>query len=262
MFRRLAALAVVALVMASCSSGGGSTVPTTAPPVIETTSTSQLPTTPVVARILSPERGTVQGSAGKGMVVVLTFTARDPSVLQATYRAPGATTKSGHNPAFPGLVVTLSTSGTAVGGPSANLANLFQIVSPSLQLDGSLQVTAVWTSTSADFGSDVDASLVAFVVSGTAPDTVPETQANLDVISNPAEVTFRMSPLTGGAVAAGPSTSSTTAPGASTSTTRPTTTTVGATTTTTRSAAPTTTTRPPATTVAPTTSTTKFLGLF
>ena len=259
MFRRLGALAVVALVIASCSNGGDSTVPTTAPPVIETTTTSLPPTTPVVARVLSPERGTVQGSAGKGMVVVLTFTAREASALQATYRAPGATTKPGHNPAFPGLVVGLSTTGAALGGPSANLANLFQIVSPSLQLDGSLQVTAVWTNTSADFGSDVDASLVAFTVAGTAPDTVPETQGNLDVISNRAEVTFRMSPLTEPGVAVGPTTSSTTAPGASTSTTRPTATT---TTTTAKPAATTTTTRPPTTTVPRTTSTTKLLGLF
>jgi hypothetical protein len=256
MFRRLGALSVVALVMASCSNGDDSTVPTTAPPVVETTTTSLLPTTPVVARVLSPERGTVQGSAGRGMVVVLTFTARDASVLQATYRAPGGTTRPGHNPAFPGLVVALSTTGTALGGPSANLANLFQIVSPSLQLDGSLQVTAVWTNTSADFGSDVDASLVAFAVAGRAPDTVPDTQANLDVISNPAEVTFRMSPLTGPGAAVGSSTSSTTAPGASTSTTRP------AATTTSRPAATTTTTRPPTTTVPPTTTTTRFLGLF
>jgi len=257
MFRRLGALAAIALVAVSCSDGGDSTVPTTAPPVIETTTTSLLPTTPVVARVLSPERGTVQGSAGRGMVVVLSFTARDASVLQATYRAPGAATRPGHNPAFPGLVVALSTTGAALGGPSANLANLFQIVSPSLQLDGSLQITAVWTNTSADFGSDVDASLVAFAVAGTAPDTVPETQANLDVISNPAEVAFRMSPLTGPGVAAGTSTSSTTVAGASTSTTRP------ATTTTTRPVATsTTTTRPPTTTVPPTTSTTKFLGLF
>jgi hypothetical protein len=256
MFRRLGALSVVALVMASCSNGDDSTVPTTAPPVVETTTTSLLPTTPVVARVLSPERGTVQGSAGRGMVVVLTFTARDASVLQATYRAPGGTTRPGHNPAFPGLVVALSTTGTALGGPSANLANLFQIVSPSLQLDGSLQVTTVWTNTSADFGSDVDASLVAFAVAGRAPDTVPDTQANLDVISNPAEVTFRMSPLTGPGAAVGSSTSSTTAPGASTSTTRP------AATTTSRPAATTTTTRPPTTTVPPTTTTTRFLGLF
>lgn len=222
--------------MTACTSDDEpSSTPSTFPS-LETTSTTALPSTPVIGRALSPEKGSVQGSGGRGMVVVLNFTARDATVLPAELRGSlPAGAKGGRNPAFPGLVVGLSTTGTALGGPSTNLANLFQVVSPALQLDGSMQVTAVWTNTQADFGSDVDATLVAFVVSGAAPDVIPETQANIDVISNPVEVTFRVS---------GGGTSSALTAGSTTSTTP------GATTTSIR---PTTTTTRPATTVAPTT---------
>ena len=200
------------------------------------------------------------------MVVVLNFTARDPSALIAELRSAlspaAAAAKPGRNPAFPGLVVGLSSTGAALGGPSANLANLFQIVSPSRQLDGSLHVSAVWTNTQVDFGSDVDATLVAYLVAGSAPDTNPVSQANIDVISNTVEVPFRVSSVTdpGAAVAAPPAagpvttmiTSATTTsvrPAATTTTTRAVTSTVATTTTTpapitTPVPATTTTTRP------------------
>ena len=274
--RRLLVAAVAAVFLVSCTgSDDDDASPATTTPFVEATTTT-LPSTPVVARILSPEPGSVQGTGGRGMVVVLSFTAKDASVLPADFRlggalpAPAAQVAPGHNPAFPSLVVGLSTTPTAMGGPAANLANLFQIVSRAVQPDGSAQVTAVWTNPQATFGSDVDATLTAFTVAGTAPDTIPATQANLDVISNQAEVTFRVS--SGDATAAGaPTSTTTTRPGATTTTTR-----AGATTTTTRSVATSTTVRPAATTVAPattsrpattttvaaTTSTTKFLGLF
>ena len=201
------------------------------------------------------------------MVVALSFTARDATVLPAEFRiggalpAPAPAAKPGRNPAFPGLVVGLSTTGTSLGGPSANLANLFQIVSPSLQLDGSIHVTAVWTNTQVDFGSDVETTLTAYTVAGAAPDTVPATQANIDVISNNVEVTFRVSPVTdpaaAAAAAAAQASSTTTVAGATTTTVRSTTTTRGATTT----LAP-ATTAATTTTVPATTTTTKFLGLF
>ena len=134
------------------------------------------------------------------MVVVLTFTTKDPAMLPADFRlggalpAPAGAVKPGHNPAFPGLVVTLSTTSADLGGPSANLANLFQIVSPSKQSDGWSQVSAVWTNAEASFGSDVDVTLGAFTVEGTAPDSVPQSTADLKVSSNPAQVTFHLSP--------------------------------------------------------------------
>lgn len=261
---------LAAILLGACSSGDDDASTTTTAFVFDTTSTSFLPTTPVVGRALSPAPASVQGQNGRGMVVHLLFTARDASALPAQFRlggalpAPAAAARPGHNPAFPGLVVGLSSTGTALGGPSANLANLFQLVSPATQLDGSVQVSAVWTNASADFGTDIDTTLVAYVVSGTAPDTIPQTQANIDVVSNSVEVTFRLGAGPAGTATtvagAGTTTSTSTARGATTTSVRPTTTTRPGTTT----AAPTTATTRPATTTtvrATTTSCTNILGL-
>ena len=267
MLRRLVIAGLAAVLLTACTSDDEpSSAPTTFAD-FDTTTTSALPTTAVIGRALSPEKGSVQGSGGRGMVVVLNFTARDPSALTAELRSAltpaAAAAKPGHNPAFPGLVVGLSSTGAGLGGPSANLANLFQIVTPAVQLDGSMQVSAVWTNATADFGTDVDATLGAFVVSGTAPDVIPPSQANIDVISNPVEVTFRVSggPGAPATAAAGGSTTSTVA-GATTTSVRPTTTTARPATTT---VAPVTTvtTRPPTTAAPTTTSTTRpsILGI-
>lgn len=263
MLRRLVLAVLAAALLTSCTSDDEPSASSTTFPLFDTTTSSTIPDTPVRATLLSPENGTVQGSGGRGMVVVLKFTARDPSVLPAQFRfggaLPGSSVKPGRNAAFPGLVVGLSTTPTALGGPSANLANLFQVVSPATQLDGSFQVTAIWTNDRAEFGSDVDATLGAFVLSGDAPDVIPPSQANLDVVSNPVEVSFRVSSATDTATSpAAPAT--TAAPGATTTTVK------GATTTSTKptstTAATTTTTRATTTTVPPTTTTTKFLGIF
>jgi len=264
MLRRLVIAGFAAVVMTACTSNDEEAPPAPTFADFETTTTSLLPTTPVIGRVLSPEKGSVQGNGGRGMVVALTFTARDASALAAQFRGAlspaAAAAKPGHNPAFPGLVVGLSSTGTGLGGPTANLANLFQVVSPAVQLDGSMQVSTVWVNAQPDFGTDLDTTLVAYVVSGTAPDVIPPSQANIDVISNPLEVTFRVSG-TGGAAAVAGETSTTTA-GAPTTTGRSATTTtrpVSAT------AAPTpaqATTRPaPATTAPPATTTTLFLGI-
>lgn len=264
MLRRLALLLLAVVVLASCSSGKKASPPPSTSSLTEDYTTTTLPATAVVARIVSPEKGSVQGAGGRGMVVVLSFTAKDPAALPAEFRlggalpAPAAAAKPGHNPAFPGLIVALSTTGASIGGPTANLANLFQIVSPARQADGSVQVTAVWTNGDANFGTDTDATLVALTVSGTAPDVVPQNPSDMSVNSNPAQVNFHVG---GGDAASGGTTTTakgttTTAKGATTTTTARATTTV-APTTTTRPPATTTTTKPPATTT-----TTKFLGIF
>lgn len=274
MLRRLLLAGLATALLASCSSGGDDqSSATTTPFFFDGSTTTLLPTTPVVGRALSPEGASVQGAGGRGMVVALKFTAKDPTVLPAQFRlggalpAPAPAAKPGHNPAFPGLVVGLSSTGSALGGPSVNLANLFQVISPSLQLDGSREVTAVWTNSAVEFGTDVDTTLTAYVVAGTAPDTIPPAQASADVLSNTVEVTFHIGGAEEG-VTIGPgaptSTSSTVA--GATTTTRAgatTTTRAGATTTTVR--AVTTTTRAPTTTVPPSSSTTRctiaLLGL-
>jgi hypothetical protein len=269
MLRRLLIVGLAAVFLASCSGGddkGAS--PTTVPFDLNATSTTLLPTTPIVAKVLSPEPASVQGAGGRGMVVALKFSAKDPTVLPAEFRLGGAlpppapVAKPGHNPAFPGLVVGLSSTGSALGGPSVNLANLFQVVSPSLQLDGSREVSAIWTNGAVEFGSDIDTVLTAYVVSGTAPDTLPPSQANIEVLSNTVEITFHIGSGDGSpTVAAGAQSSTTsTAPGATTTTRAGATTTstrAGATTTSTRPA--TTTTRSPSTTTASATTTTNFL---
>lgn len=264
MLRRLVIAGLAATLLAACSGGDGKGSSTTTLPFgLDSTSTSLLPTTAVVAKVLSPEPASVQGTGGRGLIVALKFTAKDPTVLPADFRlggalpAPAPAAKPGHNPAFPGLVIGLSSTGSALGGPSVNLANLFQVVSPSLQLDGSREVSALWTNSSVDFGSDIDSTLTAYVVAGTAPDTIPPSQANIDVLSNTVEVTFHIGGAGGEGsptVDASSSSTSTTAKGGTTTTARAATTTTRPTSTT---AATTTTTRATTTTVAPTTSTTK-----
>jgi hypothetical protein len=267
MLRRLLFAGLAAALLVSCSGGddkGSST--TTTPFGFDGSSTTLAPTTPVVAKALSPEPASVQGAGGRGMVVALTFTAKDPAVLPAEFRLGGAlpppapAAKPGHNPAFPGLVVGLSSTGSSLGGPSVNLANLFQVVSPSLQLDGSREVSAVWSNLAVEFGTDIDTTLSAYVVAGTAPDTIPPSQANIDVLSNTLEITFHIGAAgAGGAVNpvvdASSSTTSTTARGATTTSIRATTTTARPTTTV--APAPTTTRPATTTTVPPTTPTTK-----
>src|SRR5947209_3254568 len=254
MMRRMAAAALAAVALVSCSSKKEGSTPTPTAPLLQQTTTSSTPTTAVVAKVLSPEQNSVQGSGGRGMVVVLTFTAKDPSALPADFRlggslpSPAPAAKTGHNPAFPGLVVGLSTTTIAAGGPSANLANLFQIVSPAKQPDGSVQVTAGWTNTQPNFGTDLDATLVAFTVTGAAPDVIPASPADMGVNSNPAQVTFHVSAADDTASASSTSTTtgqqgtSTTAKG-TTTTTKP---------GTTASSSSTTTTKPGATTTRPT----------
>jgi hypothetical protein len=201
------------------------------------------------------------------MVVALKFSAKDPAVLPAEFRLGGAlpppapAAKPGHNPAFPGLVVGLSSTGSALGGPSVNLANLFQVVSPSLQLDGSREVSAIWTNTAVEFGTDIDAVLTAYVVGGTAPDTIPPSQANIEVLSNTIEITFHIGAGDASATAAGAQSTSSTTPGATTTTRAGATTTTraGATTTSTTRPATTTTRASTTTTAAPATTTTNFL---
>ena len=127
--------------------------------------------------------------------------------------------KPGANSAFPGLVVSLSTTDSSLGGPSANLADLFQIVSVSKQSDGSTEVWATWVNAKPLFGVDVDSVLEAYVVQGGAPPIAPTDQTGLDVVSNVVRVSFHVA----GGVA--PSSSSSTSQVVSSTTTRRTTTT-------------------------------------
>jgi hypothetical protein len=189
-----AVIAAAVLVLAGC----GNSSPKPAASAQAPGSKAAGPASKVTAVVFSPEKGSVQGVSGKGMVVDLAFKAAAADIPKASFRLGGAlpdpavAVKPGHNPAFPGLVVTLSTTAAANGGPQENLANLFQIVSVSTQADGNSEVWATWTNAKAGFGVDVDTQLNAYTVSGDAPDTVPAGQSGLTVTSNLVTVAFHL----------------------------------------------------------------------
>jgi hypothetical protein len=91
----------------------------------------------------------------------------EPGILPAT--APGA----GHpDPFAPGLVVLLSDTPGAVGGPHANLAGLFQLTDVA-RSHGLAQVLADWeVGKPGVFGEGNQVTLTAFLTRGTAPGIV------------------------------------------------------------------------------------------
>jgi hypothetical protein len=228
MRRFLGVSVAAALVLAGCSAGGGNKKSTAA---VSSTTSSTAPATPVTGHAFSPEPSSIQGAAGTGILVDLAFKSKETDLLKAALRttSPG---RPGRNPAFPGLVVTLSTTDAALGGPQANLADLFQIISTSQLPDGSMQVWATWANGLPRFGVDVDSVLEAYVVRGDAPVMVSSDRAGLDVVSNVVNVQFHI----GGGAAPGASTSTTGVSGASSTTRRTTATTVRSATTTTKAA--------------------------
>jgi len=106
--------------------------------------------------------------------------------LNTTTDHPGA------SPAFPGLVVLLSTTptvnGTLLQGPSTNLAGVFQINTVALTNNGTKQLWSTWQIGAPTFGINRQANLTVFVVNGTAPTSVTLPAQN--VISNIVEVPF------------------------------------------------------------------------
>jgi predicted lipoprotein with Yx(FWY)xxD motif len=92
------------------------------------------------------------------------------------------------DPGAPGLVVTLSTTPTAAGGPQANLAGVFQLNAVNLR-HGRIQTFNDWqVGVPGFFGSGVPTTLTAYVVQGTAPGVIPA--GGLKPISNVLRETF------------------------------------------------------------------------
>jgi hypothetical protein len=83
--------------------------------------------------------------------------------------APGI----GHpNPTAPGLVVLLSSTPQAAGGPDANLAGVFQLTDVA-RSNGHNEMFADWeVGKPGAFGDGTQVTLTAFLVSGTAPGIV------------------------------------------------------------------------------------------
>jgi predicted lipoprotein with Yx(FWY)xxD motif len=92
------------------------------------------------------------------------------------------------DPGAPGLVVTLSTTPAAAGGPQANLAGVFQLNAVN-QRNGRIQTFNDWqVGVPGFFGSGVPTTLTAYVVQGTAPGVIPD--GGLTPISNVLHETF------------------------------------------------------------------------
>jgi hypothetical protein len=237
--KRFMVLPVVAgLVLAACSSGGSKKN------TAANSTTSSSAATVVTVQAFSPEANSVQGVCGNGIVIDLSIRAKDPNLLKSGIRAaqPG---QPGRNPIYQNLVVTLSTTEPALGGPQANIAGLFQIVSVSQQSDGSGEIWATWVNGQPRFGVDLDSVLDAYVVSDPAPATVPADRTGLNVVSNLVHVPFHVAGAVGNTPCAQ---TSTTAAGATSTTGRTTTTartTTSKATTTTHATTSTTSASPP-----------------
>ena len=219
--KRFMVLPVLAgLVLTACSSGSSKKT-------AANSTTSSSAATAATVQAFSPELNSTQGVCGTGIVIDLAIRAKDPNLLKSAIRAaqPG---QPGRNPAYQNLVVTMSTTEPSLGGPQANIAGLFQIVSVSQQPDGSGEIWATWVNGQPRFGIDVDSAVDAYVVSDPAPATVPADRSGLNVVSNVVHVPFHVAGSVGSTPCA--PTTSTAVPGASTTTIKATTTTAHTTT--------------------------------
>ena len=132
--------------------------------------------------VTNPKAGDIAG-AGGDFTVDLQATAQNATgnnLLSAAngYRPglnlpPAATFGPGMpDPNAPGLVVTLSTTPQAAGGPNANLAGVFQINSVSRH-HGLTRVINDWeVGVPGFFGKNKPTTLTAYLVKGTAPGIV------------------------------------------------------------------------------------------
>jgi hypothetical protein len=128
---------------------------------------------------LNPKAGDIAGKRGD-FTVALMATARNAAGTRALsavngYRPglnlpPAATFGPGlPDPNSPGLVVTLSTTPMAAGGPRANLAGVFQLNTVTRH-HGLTRVINDWEVGSPGFfGKNTPVTLTAFLVKGTAP---------------------------------------------------------------------------------------------
>ncbi|HEX2432903.1 MAG TPA: hypothetical protein VHI55_03030 [Gaiellaceae bacterium] len=152
---------------------------------------------PLQASVISPRPGDRAGSGGT-FTVDLALQARNTqanallSRFKPAFLDPNAPTfHPGTNAAAPGLVVLLSTTptiaGTPLHGSNTNLAGVFQI-NDVASMNGLRRTFHSWIVTSPGFfGKNVQATLTAYAVSGTAP---PVVTGNEKPISNVVRETF------------------------------------------------------------------------
>ena len=150
---------------------------------------------PIALVAVTPSRYDVAGAGGVFNVdlALLARNARGNSYLSAAngYKpgilaAPAAGIGK-PDPFAPGLVVLLSTTPQAAGGPNANLAGVFQLTDVA-RSHGLAQVFADWeVGKPGAFGTGTKTTLTAYVVAGTAPGIVTGPQKP---ISNVIKETF------------------------------------------------------------------------
>jgi hypothetical protein len=162
-------------------------------------SPSYSPAQPVRVSVLTPSKNGIAGAGGVFNVDVTLRAKHDvkgPLSAAAGYKpflnSPDLPTfgPGKPDPGAPGLVVLLSTTPQAAGGPNANLAGVFQLNTVE-QVRGFDRTFNDWQITSGGFfGKDVDAELTVFVVDGTAPGMVDMDE--VDPISNVVHVPFHI----------------------------------------------------------------------
>ncbi len=138
---------------------------------------------PIELIAITPEPGDIAG-AGGAFNIDLALLARNATgnndLSAADGYQPGLnlppTATAGPakpDPNVPGLVVTLSTTPAAAGGPNANLAGLFQLNDVAQSFFGQRQVLTDWeVGKPGLFGKGAQTTLTAYIVAGTAPATV------------------------------------------------------------------------------------------
>lgn len=222
--------------------------------------------TPIQLTVLTPQPGSRWDGGEQDFLVDIALTSRNSAALGIPPSGQTPTpSPTGYREFAPGLVVLLS-SATVGAGSRQNLADLFQISATDQLSDGSLQVRAIWLAPVASYGADADATLTAYVVSGSAPGVVASASPPANALSNAVSVTFHVggsaspspspslssTPRSQPSSSAAPSISPTRATGGAATTAAPSRTTVTVTTAPSRPAV-TTTTAPPTPTVVVTT---------
>gem|GEM_PF-6777146 len=118
--------------------------------------------------ILSPMKGDKVGSTGWDVELQVVMPAKSMIPVM-----PGIDTSmdmmAGPSKAFPGLVVTDSSTAPKMGGPSENLAGLFQVVGERHDAKGDVVVDATWFVGHAMSMGEAMCTIRAYVVSGKAP---------------------------------------------------------------------------------------------
>lgn len=148
------------------------------------------------ARVNAPSVGDVDGIDAANFIVDITFNALSMGANSIIPEKPlyqdmnSSTFGPGPNAAFPGLVVLQNTTSSMLGGPSTNLAGVFQLNGIS-QRNGLNQYNTVWQAGGPLFGTG-PSELVVYYVEGKAGKTASYRPTS-GLLSNVVRVPFTIS---------------------------------------------------------------------